>query len=279
MESEKKYRIFNMIFEKMLRDPIKTVDGRRLKWFFFYDESYEAKGDEKPNYINLAEEMRNYPRNVAEKVNRALQNISIKYKSIGDIIDWSQGCERRLLFCDSQNQDSEALSMFNFIRDLGDFDGNPLSGSGRVSYKGWEKIDELNTYQKEINQGFIAMSFSKDAAPIMEIFKSAINESGYKPQVISEKEHNNQIVPEIFFEIGRSKFIVVDITYPNYGAYYEAGFAQALEKQVIVCCRKREFDDNKTKPHFDIAQKAMIIWESENELKESLIKRIQATVN
>lgn len=28
-----------------------------------------------------------------------------------------------------------------------------------------------------------------------------------------KKEHNKQIVPEILFEISRSKFVVVDITY------------------------------------------------------------------
>lgn len=278
MESERKYRLFNIIFEKMLYAPIKIVDGRRQKWFFFYDESYQSKANEEPNYINLAEEMKNYPRNATEKVNRILLNLSIKYKDIGDIINLSHGFAHRMLFCNSQNQDNEALSMLTFLRDLRYLDGDPLSGSGKISFKGWEKIDELNTYHKEINQGFIAMSFSKAAVPIMQVFKSAIKESGYKPQVISEKEHNNQIVPELFFEIERSKFIVVDITYSNNGAYYEAGYAQALGKQVIVCCRKQEFESDKTKPHFDIAQKAMIIWANENELKESLIRRIQATV-
>ena len=72
----------------------------------------------------------------------------------------------------------------------------------------------------------------------------------------------------------------MDVTYPNYGAYYEAGYAQALGKQVIICCRKAEFDDkeNKDRPHFDIAQKAMVVWEDENDLVRRLKKRIEATV-
>ena len=273
-------KLFNSIFERMLRNPLKVVEKNRYKWYFFYDDSSQTTDDSNPNYINVAEDMKTYPRNAAEKVNRAMLNISTRYKNIGDIINWSSGgYENRMLFCDSPNQSNEFTAMYEFMRGLEYFDGDPFTGSGSISYKGWEKIDELNTNRKVINQGFIAMSFSEDAKSIMEVFINAIDGAGYKPQVISKKEHNNQIVPEIFHEIERSKFIVVDITYPNYGAYYEAGYAQALGKQVIVCCRKQEFESNESKPHFDIAQKAMIIWDTPQELKERLIKRIHATVN
>lgn len=78
---------------------------------------------------------------------------------------------------------------------------------------------------------------------------------------------------EIFFEIEQSKFVVVDISHPNYGAYYEAGYAQALGKQVIFCCKK-----GSENPHFDISQKNMIFWETEAELVERLTKRIISTV-
>ena len=97
--------------------------------------------------------------------------------------------------------------------------------------------------------------------------------------IIGEKEHNHQIVPEMFYEIERSKFMVVDVTLQNFGAYYEAGYAQALGKEVIVCCSKEVFDDPKRKPHFDIAQKPIIIWTDLDDLKERLIRRIQATVH
>ena len=85
-------------------------------------------------------------------------------------------------------------------------------------------------------------------------------------------------MPEIFYEIKQSKFVVVDITKQNYGAYYEAGYAQALGKEVIVCCKKSVFDNPKTKPHFDIAQKSMILWENEQDLIDRLKRRIIATV-
>lgn len=56
-------------------------------------------------------------------------------------------------------------------------------------------------------------------------------------------------------------------------------YAQALGKEVIVCCKKEVFDSPDKRPHFDIAQKSMIIWQDENELIERLQRRIKATVN
>ena len=81
----------------------------------------------------------------------------------------------------------------------------------------------------------------------------------------------------MFFEIERSKFMVVDVTFENSGAYYEAGYAQALGKEVIVCCSK-EILDGPNKPHFDIAQKQIIDWTDLADLKERLKRRIEATV-
>lgn len=88
------------------------------------------------------------------------------------------------------------------------------------------------------------------------------------------------VIVHPLFEISRSKFVVVDITYPNFGAYYEAGYAQALGKEVIVCCHASRFgsDDKNQRPHFDIAQKSMIVWNNEAELINRLKRRIEATV-
>ena len=121
------------------------------------------------------------------------------------------------------------------------------------------------------------MSFRNETQAISESFKNAISRCGYIPRRIDEKEHNKQIVPEILFEISRSKFVVVDITYPNYGAYYEAGYAEALGKEVIICCREDVFHSNQ-KPHFDIVQKSLIVWKDEEDLENRLYKRIEATV-
>ena len=72
----------------------------------------------------------------------------------------------------------------------------------------------------------------------------------------------------------------MNVSFPNYGAYYEAGYAIGKGKQVIICCSAERFKDRnyRKRPHFDIAQKSMVIWNTREELVEKLKKRIEATV-
>ena len=87
---------------------------------------------------------------------------------------------------------------------------------------------------------------------VRDSIKRAIEDAGYLPVIIDEKEHNNQIVPEIFYEIKNSKFIVADLCGHRNGVYYEAGYAKGLGKEVILTCRQSDFD----KKHFDVAQQS-----------------------
>ena len=148
----------------------------------------------------------------------------------------------------------------------------------RIAAYGWKRIADLKKNFSAYKYGFIAMSFSDEVAYIETVFKQAIHSAGYEPRIIKDKEHNNYVMPEIFAEIQKSKFVVVDVTKPNNGAYFEAGYAQALGKEVIVCCKKDVFDNPNTKPHFDIAQKSTIVWTDVDDLRERLKRRIEATV-
>lgn len=119
---------------------------------------------------------------------------------------------------------------------------------------------------------FVAMWFSDKMKAAREKIECAIRDCGYEPMLIDIKEHNNQIVPEIFKEIEDSEFVIADLTGNRGGVYYEAGFATARGKQVILSCKE------KTKIHFDVAQINTIYWRDEDDLYERLVKRINATV-
>lgn len=220
--------------------------------------------------------MSDYPQTFLGKMNLGLLNLSKEYHLYGDDFT-SDECLFHALYCTNWvKYGSQISGTLDMMAELGYLMKSEKS-IYTISAKGWEKISDMEINQKTINQGFIAMSFKTEATIISNAFKKAISKCGYSFQRIDEKEHNNQIVPEILFEISRSKFVVVDITYQNYGAYYEAGYAEALGKEVIVCCSKAAFD-GENKPHFDIAQKSMIVWNDENELEERLYRRIEATV-
>lgn len=275
-DDERRDRILNLITEHMLHSKLCTAKGGRQYWHFFVGaEGYE---DPHPEYINVANLLSNYPNQVMDKAHRSLVNLSLLYPHYGDVFSlfWT---ERRAMFEHEVNNVRQS-GMAKILEDLGYLKDPQGQENYSITAMGWQKIDELRKEEQIIKQGFIAMEFGDRTCSIREAFRIAIKEAGYAERVIDEKEHNNQIVPEIFYEIGRSKFVVVDVTYPNYGAYYEAGYAQALGKQVIVCCRKTEFDstDKSVRPHFDISQKAMVVWSDEKELVRKLKRRIEATV-
>ena len=127
---------------------------------------------------------------------------------------------------------------------------------------------------------FIVMSFKFKKYPelcnIRDTFKEAIRDTGFIPIIISDVRSNNYITLEIMNAINNCTFLVLDTTHENYGAYYEAGFAKGLKKEVIICCRKERF--NKRKDHFDVNQIKHILWSDFDELKKELTAQIHATV-
>ena len=119
---------------------------------------------------------------------------------------------------------------------------------------------------------FVAMSFDEDLEKVRAAISNVIKDEGLTPLLIDSKEHNNQIVPEIFNEIDKAKFVIADLTHHKAGVYYEAGYAKGKGKEVIFTCRKSDFENR----HFDVAQTNTIVWETPEELSERLVKRIEA---
>lgn len=269
-------RRLHQIYLLMKNSPYIVKDGLDYKYRFFYDEGLVGVELDDFQKVNVAELMKNYPKSFMDKMEMAIYNLGKTYPTYGYTIcaDFEM---THLLYCDGLEYNeyaTEVRGILDILCELGYLD-HDLSNY-RISAKGWEKVSQMEQNESN-NQGFIAMSFSDETKSISDSFKVAITKCGYIPRRIDEKEHNNQIVPEILFEISRSKFVVVDVTYPNYGAYYEAGYAEALGKEVIICCRKDIFTSDE-KPHFDIAQKSSIVWKDEEDLVNRLYRRIEATV-
>ena len=278
-----KERRLNAIFNYIEKYPFKPKDGMKYYWKFYYDETEKVYEDE--FLVNVYQLMKNYPIQVVDRIDRILINLSKMFPLLSNNFHivglYSE--HFRLFYCESDDKIEEITSVFSALEKMEYIEQCQEGKSGiytlyRISIKGWERIAELKKNNSTFNYGFIAMSFDDDVNYIEKLFKQAIQEAGYEARIIKDKEHNNYIMPEIFYEIQQSKFVVVDITRQNYGAYYEAGYAQALGKEVIVCCKKSVFDNPETKPHFDIAQKSMILWENEQDLVERLKRRIIATV-
>lgn len=275
IDSPDKEKLLVLITEFLIQKKSLDFNGQDWAYIFYFNEQ---NWERNPQYVNTYNLLNTYPQEFMDKASRALLNLSVMFPKYGQGF-YKQITHYRAMFEERENslQDFKG-GMYDLLVELGYI---RLRNDGKhhaITAEGWKKIDELKKTQKEVNQGFIAMAFKDETHSIREAFRTAIKDSGYAVSIIDEKEHNNQIVPEIFYEIERSKFVVVDVTFPNYGAYYEAGYAQALGKQVIMCCRETEFHSQNNRPHFDVAQKSMIVWKDEEELIERLKKRIEATV-
>ena len=135
---------------------------------------------------------------------------------------------------------------------------------------------QKNTLENSNRDVFVALKFNDNGDRISTIC-DAIAEAGFNPIVMNRIETNNWIMPEIFHYIQTSRFVVVDFSLPCDGAYYEAGYAAALEKTVIHLFDRRKENDN-NKLHFDIAQKSTIFYDNFDDLKTRLINRIKATI-
>ena len=135
---------------------------------------------------------------------------------------------------------------------------------------------EINHFKLKIDYKkssvFVAMSFGDKMQKARQSITKVIEEYGYTPMLIDIKEHNNQIVPEMFNEIENADFVIADLTEQKTGVYLETGYAMAKGKQVILSCSKDDFTNN----HFDVSQINTIMWNEETDLENRLHLRIKA---
>jgi hypothetical protein len=101
-----------------------------------------------------------------------------------------------------------------------------------------------------------------------------IGDAGYDPRVICEQEFLGKIDDAIIAEVRKSGFMVADLTGQRQNVYYEAGFAEGLGLSVVYTCSKKEINQC----HFDKRQENFIAWETAEELRTRLKRRIEATI-
>lgn len=238
-----------------------------------------------------------YPHSFSERINKILLYIADKTPHVGQDILFPADDVISMLFVDRwENQsnaqsmttdkasirddescNSEALYMLNYLQDAGfiNWTSSPYDEGGVIislSPLGYTRVDELQKYSSHGRNALVAMQFGKETMELREAIRKGIADAGYYAIFIDEVQHNDFITPELLKYIRDSKFVVVDLTHKNNGAYFEEGYALGVGKPVIQLCKKG------TQLHFDIAQKNTIMWESEDAIPLALTNRIKATV-
>jgi len=152
----------------------------------------------------------------------------------------------------------------------------------RITSKGWDRYEELRRSEIESRIAFMAMPFGNATLDRVfeECFKPAVVRTGFELRRIIDQQKAGVIDDQMRVAIRRARFAIAELTLGNKGAYWEAGFAEGLNRPVIYTCERSYFDDPETKPHFDINHCSTVIW-TEDELDkaaEELKARIRATL-
>lgn len=149
------------------------------------------------------------------------------------------------------------------------------SADYRLTLKGWERVQELRTYDTIENKAFVAMWFDESMKSIWsEGFYETLREVGYEPVRIDQIEHNGKICDRIIAEINKCSLLIADFTGHRGGVYFEAGYAMGKGIPVIWTCR----EDQVESAHFDTRQYNHIAWNSIEDLSKKLKNRIEATI-
>jgi nucleoside 2-deoxyribosyltransferase len=99
--------------------------------------------------------------------------------------------------------------------------------------------------------------------PTLEKFK-------YSVVRIDKVQDSGRIAEQILNQIARSEIVLADLTGERPNCYYEAGYAHALGKEIILTVKRGG------KVHFDLASNRFILWGTEEESRKELTKRLEA---
>lgn len=247
--------------------------------------------------VHMDEEMIEawYPKTFSERIDDILLYLAGQTEHIGQKISLSVNQMLNVLFVDKQKIDDEfgsstigrwivrdesdwlqeANYMLRYLREQGYIETEEFTEAKQhyitLMPKGFARVDELQKYSSNSRNVLVAMSFN-DTQKLREAIRKGITQAGYIAIFIDEVQHNDFITPELLKHIRDSKFVVVDLTHKNNGAYFEEGYAMGVGKPVIQLCQKG------VQLHFDIAQKNTIMWKCEEDIPDMLYNRIKATI-
>ncbi|MEA4816890.1 MAG: hypothetical protein VB120_08610 [Lachnospiraceae bacterium] len=268
-----------------LHQQSKLLDEKTIVEFKYGHEPHGFDDKNLLYYIPHDTLINMYPQTLDEKIKMVIINLGDKLKFPGSAIfipkdDFASELNPILLFIDDTYDKSTFADQCKGILDILMSWGYLKTDGLRydLSARGWTQYQELTKVNRR--QAFIAMWFASEMTEAQKIIKAAIDNKGYFPQIITDKQYNGAIVPEILYEIRNSLFVVADFTGARGGVYYEAGYAYALGKPVIMTCREDWFDEKKHPGniHFDIKQENFIIWINEADLHAKLEERIRVTM-
>ena len=134
-----------------------------------------------------------------------------------------------------------------------------------LALDGWERYEAGKRGEFEGNYGFIAMQFDDPDLDnfVRDVVKPAVKKGTDYNLVDMRDIPRAGIIDNIMrIQIRDSAFVIADLTHDNYGAYWEAGYAEGLGKPVIYICERTKFERDGS--HFDTNHCTTIPWSKDD---------------
>lgn len=207
----------------------------------------------------LAEELR-FP-SVSDQIEAVLQLVGEKSDGPGDVVDLDSFIDQYAVGASTENAIEMLVEQLE-SRDLVRAKNLPSSyheGANfrtRLTVQGWLAFEELKRGKTSGRRAFMAMPFGKaDLEPTwLDTLRAAVKATGFTLHRVDDNPKPGSIDDQIRLQIKQARFLIVELTHANNGAYWEAGYAEGLGKPVIYSCHKDH------KPHFDVDHSLRIVW-------------------
>ncbi|SFF32128.1 TIR domain-containing protein [Spirosoma endophyticum] len=133
-------------------------------------------------------------------------------------------------------------------------------------------VKEIQSAIRSRRQAFIVMKLGDKTLDSAHegVIIPTLDNFGFSAIRIDSFENSGKINNQILEEIDRSEIVLADLTGERPNCYYEAGYAYALGKEVILTAK------NGTAIHFDLATNRIIFWDTEADLREALSSRLKS---
>jgi hypothetical protein len=134
----------------------------------------------------------------------------------------------------------------------------------RLTYRGLERLEQLERAAPSGNNAFMAMQYNDSVLDriVRDYFQPAVEETGFRLFRLDDRPEAGLIDARLRNEIRNCRFLIADLSHANAGSYWEAGYAEGLGKPVIYTCEQAVFDGKAAtpKPHFDTNHHLTITW-------------------
>lgn len=147
---------------------------------------------------------------------------------------------------------------------------------------------EIAALREPKDHGFVAMAFRPEIDFLFaDVFEPALSAVGLRAKRVDKEEPIATINEEILELIGSSSVVVADLTFERPSCYYEAGYAHALGRPVVLTAREdhNPFGTPRAEGapavHFDLASHKITYWSPErlDALRAEVEARLRAVLD